>query len=128
MYTQYHNPDTKKFVDKTGLSAFEGAGNKGLGRDKLHHGSNSGYQAINMAYLLGATQIILLGYNMGKPNGKAHFFGDHPKGLRNGNYESYINNFTRLAEDLAHEGVEVINCTPDTRLTQFKKAALCEAL
>ena len=124
LYSQYHNPSTKAYVDKTGLNAFEGAGNKGLGRNKLHHGSNSGYQAINMAYLLGASKIILLGYNMGRPNGKAHFFGDHPEGLRNGHYEAYIKHFTRLAEDLAREGVEVINCTPDTLLTQFKRAEL----
>lgn len=103
-------------------------GNKGLGKTKLHHGGNSGYQAINMAYLLGATKIILLGYNMSKPGGKNHFFGDHPKGLHNGNYEAYAKNFDRLAEDLSQEGVEVINCTPNSKLTQFQRGELCDEI
>lgn len=128
LYTQWHTPETQRFAEKTGLNAIEGSPARGLGRDRLHHGENSGYQAINMAYLLGATRIILLGYNMSKPGGKSHFFGDHPKGLHNGNYENYIRNFDRLAEDLAREGVEVINCTPGSRLTQFRAAELREAL
>lgn len=89
----------------------------------LHFNANSGAQAINLAYLMGATRIILLGYDMGA-TGQSHWFGSHPKGLNNGNYAGYVRNFTKLAADLRYEGVEVINCTRTTALTQFPRAEL----
>jgi hypothetical protein len=105
------------------LEAIQGAHNKGLGRGILHFNSNSGAQAINLAYLLGAKRIGLLGYDMGA-TGRTHFFGDHPKGLINGNYENYVPEFNRLATDLEQEGIEVVNCTRKTLLTQFRRETL----
>lgn len=126
LWTQYHNDATKKFVDEYGLNAFEGKGQPGLGKHIIHHGSNSGFQAINLAFLLhrrdfsgDSQRIILLGYDMGRTGGKSHWFGDHPSGFTNGNHSSFIPQFTRLAEDLAKEGVEVVNCSRETKLTQF---------
>jgi len=129
LYTQYHNDSTRKFAEKEGLKALPGAGHHGLGRDKLHHGSNSGYQAIGLAYLLAKEdkvhpRIILLGFDMGRTGGKNHFFGDHPKGFTNGQYANFVPRFSRLAEDLASEGVEVINCTRQSNLNQFPKMTL----
>jgi len=105
------------------LTATQGAHSSGLGREIIHFNGNSGAQAINLAYLMGATRIILLGYDMGA-TGQSHWFGSHPKGLTNGNYSGYVSNFTKLAADLAREGVEVINCTRQTALTQFKRAEI----
>lgn len=105
----------------------EGCGAPGLGRDHIRHGSNSGYQAINLAYLLGAGRIILLGYDMGA-TGNTHFFGAHPKPMTSGNYTTFVERFTPLAEDLKREGVEVLNCTPQTALTQFTRASLDDVL
>jgi hypothetical protein len=42
-------------------------------------GGNSGYQAIGLSLHLGATRVILLGYDMTWTAGKAHWFGMHPK-------------------------------------------------
>lgn len=70
--------------------------------------------------MFGAATIVLLGYDMSAKNGH-HFFGSHPQGLTNGNYESFVTRFDQLAKDLRREGVEVINATPDSALTQFKK-------
>ena len=125
LYTQWHNPEQKDKVwtESEGITAIEGCRVKGLGKDKLHFNSNSGAQAINLAYLLGATRIILLGYDMGA-TGNSHWFGSHPKALRNGNYTNYVADFNRLADDLKREGVEVINCTRQTALTQFKRAEI----
>lgn len=127
-YTQWRDPSEKAYAEEHGIIPLQGASNAGLGRDKLHYGQNSGYQAINLAYLLGATRIILLGYDMQKTGGKDHWFGSHPQGLINGNYSDFVHNFTQLAEDLRAEGVEVINCSRETALTQFKRADLCAAL
>lgn len=122
-WTQAHNDTTRTFAEEWGLNYKPGAGQGGLGVDKIHHGANSGYQAINLAYLFGAERIILLGYDMGA-TGDTHFFGNHPKGLFNGNYRSFVSNFDRLAQDLKRYGVEVINCTRQTALTQFPRGVI----
>lgn len=129
LYTQWHNPEEKdrEWAESEGINAIQGCHAKGLGSDRLHFNSNSGAQAINLSYLLGATRIILLGYDMGA-TGNSHWFGDHQKGLRNGNYGQYVETFTRLAEDLKRAGVEVINCTRRTALHQFKQAELSTVL
>lgn len=127
LYTQWHDSEGKDraWAESEGITAIQGCHAKGLGSDLLHFNSNSGAQAINLAYLLGATRIILLGYDMGA-TGNTHWFGDHPKGLRNGKYEQYVETFTRLAEDLKRAGVEVINCTRQTALTQFRRSTITD--
>jgi hypothetical protein len=81
----------------------------------LHAGRNSGYQAINLAYLMGATRIGLLGYDM---QGGGHFFGRHPKSLRqNSDYSVFRAAFRTIQP---HEyGIEIWNCTRDTGLDAF---------
>jgi hypothetical protein len=124
LYTQYRNPKEAEFARENGIEALEGAHSSGLGKKVLHYGSNSGYQAINLAYLMGATDINLLGYDMGQTGGKNHWFGNHPNGLTNGNYESFIPRFDSLAADLVKEGVRVTNYTRVTKLNQFKRGNL----
>ena len=130
LYTQYHNDSVKQYADRENLKSVPGKGSPGLGFDRIHHGGNSGYQAINLAYLLldGAnlkgSRIILLGYDMGNTHGKSHFFGDHPTGMSNGNYSNFVPAFSQLAADLKAEGVEVINCSRHSALTQFKRGVI----
>lgn len=107
------------------LSWVFGKSKSGLGRDCVHFGGNSGYQAINLAYLWGATRIVLLGFDCKPVAGKDHWFGQHPKGLTQIQpYELWMNNFPLLARELADEGVEVINCSPDTALKCFKRSSI----
>ena len=115
---------------KYGLNRIEGSGAAGLGRDKVHYGANSGYQAINLAYLFGAKKMILLGLDCKRgPNNESHHHGDHPRKInKDMPIKLWINNFTRLAEDLKSEGVEVINSTRDTALNCFNKVKLEDAL
>lgn len=127
LYGQWRTDDEKEYAAQNGITALQGAHNRGLGRELIHYNSNSGAQAMNLAYLLGASRIILLGYDMGA-TGNMHWFGSHPKGMQNGNYSSYVQCFTRLAEDLANEGVQVINCTRQTALHQFERAELREII
>lgn len=128
LYTQYRKPDELSFAQEHGITALEGMDGQGLGKDKLHFNSNSGAQAINLAFFKGATRIILLGYDMQNTGGKSHWFGDHPKELHNGQYLTFVDRFTRLAQDLKAEGVDVVNCTRETALTQFRRAELSEVL
>lgn len=90
----------------------------GLGKTVLHQGSNSGYQAINLAYLFGAKKIILLGYDMMPMGKKQHWHKDHGNGVVNP-YARWLEKFENLARDLAAEGIAVVNCTRKTALRCF---------
>lgn len=94
----------------------------------LRTGSNSGYQAINLAVHLGATRVLLLGYDMQNgPKGKSHWFGDHPWGCSS-QYGTFLVQFATIVEPLRQIGVEVINCTRRTVLNCFPKQSLEAAL
>lgn len=104
-----------------------GRNKNGLGSDCVHFGGNSGYQAINLAYLWGAKRIILLGFDCKPINGQAHWFGQHPEGLnKTQNFDFWINHFNQLAKDLERENIEVINCSMDSALECFKKVKIEE--
>ena len=95
-------------------------GADGLSRDKtkVHTGSNSGYAAIGLAYHLGATRILLLGYDMMMDGDRRHFFGDHPEGLNvASNYNNFINRFKTI--NPADYGIEIWNVTRRTAMTCF---------
>jgi hypothetical protein len=93
---------------------------------KIHYGSNSGFQGINLAILFGAKRIILVGFDM-RVNGKRHFFGNHPAGLSNStDYTSWVPQFANAAKRLT--GVEIVNATPGSALTCFKMMGLDDAL
>lgn len=116
---------------KYDLNLWEGESKAGLGKVKLHFGSNSGYQAVNLAYLLGAPKIILLGYDMQRDGEQVHFFGNHPYHKPGGGptdslMQDWCNNFVALARDLKNEDVEVINATRKTALTAFDRLPLEE--
>lgn len=103
----------------------------GLGRQPLtvHSGQNGGYQAINLAYHCGARRIILLGYDMQRTAGRAHWHADHPDGWGNARYpETWVPRFDALAADLEAAGVAVVNATTETALHCFPRLTLEEAL
>lgn len=112
---------------KYGLEFVPGLPRAGLGVNAIHHGSNSGYQAINLAYMFGARRVLLLGYDMQKHAGKSHFFGDHPPGLvQDSPYRQFIKAFDTI--DPADYGMEIINCTPGSALKRFPAVTLDAAL
>lgn len=97
--------------------------------DRIRHGGNSGYQAINIAMKLGAKRIILLGYDMHARGAKSHWFGEHPNGRqRDGRYDTWLKEFPALQEAAMFRGQEIINCTPDSDLKCFKLMSLSDFL
>lgn len=67
---------------------------------------NSGAQAINLAYLLGARRIVLVGMDMQG----SHFFGDHPKPIRcDSEFKQMVRGMSAMACELDREGVQVVN-------------------
>lgn len=120
-----------------GVSTLDCTGVDGLETDPaaIRHGNNSGYQAINLAYHLGAKRIVLVGYDMrlGR-NGETHWnYGQRPEGARDNDYENVIRysmlpHFKTLAAPLEAAGVEVLNATPQSALQVWPAVTLKEVL
>lgn len=112
------------------MKLVEGRDGKGFSFDPgvIHYGSNGGFQAVNLALLMGATRIVLVGFNMQPVDGKGHFFGSHGPGLRNTtNYSNFIRAFEVAAASLP-QGIEILNATPASALTCFPGIDLDQAL
>jgi len=121
MWTQ-----SKDAAQKYNVSHIPGESQAGLGRNVIHFGGNSGYQAINLAYIFGARKIVLLGYDMQMTNGRQHYFGQHPyhKNAQGPNarlFQNWLKKFDELARDLKKENVQVINATKQSALNCFYK-------
>lgn len=88
---------------------------------KLVSGSNSGLLGMEVAVMLGATSLLLLGFDM---HG-THFFGKHPTPLKN----TEPHRFEQFKRQIAgFRKVPVINCTPNSALDCFPKMDLQCAL
>ena len=110
------------------LNIVEGKHARSLSTDSsiIHWGSNSGYQLLNIAFLMGCSRFLLVGYNMQKIGGVRHFFGEHPDGLsKNSPYHKFLSAFDSIEEPIRNI---VVNCTPDSALTTFRKGNLKEEL
>ncbi len=112
-----------------GLTLVCGAHEDGFSLDPglIHYGSVSGFQAINLALLMGAKRILLVGYDM-RVNGRRHFFGNHPDPLTNAmRFEALVPQFARAAHHLPPE-IKILNCTPGSALDCFPMSDLEAAL
>lgn len=95
----------------------------GLSTDQtfINTGRNSGFAAVNIAYLAGAARIVLIGYDMKfHRDGRSHWFGDHPNLVRS-NYNNFISQFDKVADQNL---VDIVNCTPKSALKCFRIAEL----
>lgn len=96
---------------------------------------------MNLAYKLGATKIVLLGYDMTNTGGKAHWFGNHPTHYPEGHrlHGKTRNNATRMGvnqdparfiydfDTLRDAPVEIVNASRHTKLDMFPRVALEDA-
>lgn len=96
----------------------------------LATGKNSGFQAINLAYLLGFRRVILLGYDMKfGQNGEKHCHPDHPDyNPLDVTVAEWVRIFNKAAPIMEGLGLLVINATRDTDLDCFLRVQLEEVL
>jgi hypothetical protein len=90
-------------------------------------GGNSGYQAIHIAMHTKASRILLCGFNMRSYDGNDHWHPEHPKGLRTTTpelYNRWCERFEVLAQEAKLRNIDVVNVTPDSALTVFRKSTL----
>lgn len=89
-------------------------------------GYDSGTSAINVAHLFGATEIILLGYDMQG----GHWFNGEP-GIVNGlpfppesHFQRHMVPLPQIAADAKRRGIRIVNCSPSSRVDCFEKQPL----
>jgi hypothetical protein len=120
------------FEDHPQVQKLKFTGQQGLETDPtgLRHGSNSTYQAMNLAYHFGVKKIILLGVDMRiSESGKSHWHDEHRAlGFHNVIKNTMLPQFQHLVEPLKAAGVEVINATPGSALTLWEHKSLEDAL
>lgn len=122
--------DKKRQAEQWRLNLVHGASKQGFSTDPslIHYGSNSGFQAVNLAILFGVCRIVLVGFNMQDVGGRRHFFGDHPGRLqRSAKYERFVPAFKAAARKMP-AGVMIENATPNTALRCFPCLPIEEAL
>ena len=104
-----------------GVSRLRCADATGLEKDPaaLAHGSNSGYQAINLAYHFGAKVIVLIGYDLQTVKGRVHWQQRSSEQVASSQKTMatvMLPRFATLEEPLRKAGVKVYNATPGSAL------------
>jgi hypothetical protein len=101
----------------------------GLGQGVLGWNGNTGASAINLALILGAERVFLLGFDMKlgenkKPNWHEHRVESAAESV----YERFLKGFDDVAIDLKTKfpNRKVINITDDSDLNCFPKISLAE--
>lgn len=90
---------------------------------------SAGGAALNVAYLMGASRAILLGFDMRTIKGKHNWHDFHKKQERDQIYRSSMMPFLKCMSDaMKVTGFEIYNATEDSALDLFPKITLKEVL
>lgn len=111
-------PDTAKRVWRT-------TEHVGLSDDPtMVTGYDAGTSAIDLAHHFGATEIVLLGYDMvgGRWfNGEIPHFLPHPLESQ---FQQHMAPLPLIAADAKRKGIRIVNCSPISRVTCFERRHL----
>lgn len=91
-----------------------------------HHG---GYQALNLALHLGATEVWLIGYDLRVVDGRDHFFGEYRQrelAVAGRSYARWAAVYNTVQP--ADYGLRILNMTPGSAITAFPFGDLDDAL
>lgn len=116
-----HHPEAAGFKGRkfSGMVDFQNV--EGVEKLPGENATNSGLLGVKVAVLLGATKVLLCGFDLHSP-GK-HFFGRHGGSLRSTTPQR-MEAFKRQFERYQPRGVEIINCTPGSALRVYPLASL----
>lgn len=89
----------------------------------LAMGSNSGLLGIHVAVKLGATKVLLLGFDLQG----THYFGPHTGNLKNSS-PTRVAAFQQQFANYKPRHVEILNCNPNSKLKCYPMARLEEHL
>lgn len=97
--------------------------------DGVHSGTHSGYGALNLAILLGANPIYLIGYDMDKSKEKQKVWwhsGYPSDGQTSAVYDLFRGEFREnesTFRDLSAAGTRIVNLNPHSSLTLFDRVS-----
>lgn len=102
----------------------------GLYRDAIGYNWSSGASAINVALILGAKRVFLLGIDCNAPDGKSvdwytenHLYMPNAPHHRAEVFNQFIEGFSRIKQTLPiFPNTEIINLNPESALEVFPKA------
>jgi len=78
-------------------------------------GANSGSHAMMLAYALGHRHMALIGFDFQHTGGQAHFFGDHPEGMRNAaGCSQWLSHLPEVLKRMP--GAAIVNCSTETAI------------
>lgn len=82
-------------------------------------GFDAGTSAINLAVLFGASEIVLLGYDMvgGRWFSDRHYLPNPPES----DFIRHMTPLPAIAADAKRKGVRIVNCSPVSRVTCFER-------
>jgi len=98
---------------------------------------NSGSAAISVAVQAGAKRIILLGFDMKTDSNHQHWHDMYGGGLidnqkiitkTTATFSRHLSGFSSIAQDARRMGVQIINASPDSAITQFPKVHVKELM
>lgn len=89
------------------------------------NGENSGYCALNLAYILNPETIYLYGFDMNYDGGKDHFFGDYEwkgKGCSNSasKFKKWASEMHDAARQFEETGIKVFNTNRKSAVKAFQ--------
>ena len=98
--------------------------------DKVSWNLNSGAAAISIAAHTGVKRIILVGFDMDlNEKGDQHWHGLYnkvnPKGVP---FKRHLQGFSEIAKDAKAMGIEIINASPNSKITEFRKCKVKDLL
>lgn len=79
---------------------------------------NAGMSAVNFAYHLGVKRVILLGFDMRRVDDRPNWHNDHPS-LQKNPYFRFLRSVDHVHRDAILFGLDVVNCTPGSAITQW---------
>lgn len=103
-----------------------------IGSPEIQQGRSSGHTAVSLAIAMGASHVVLLGYDMRIVAGQEHHHQGEPGYTGPRDLTLYEKEFApgfegwRAAAEAS--GVDVVNCTPDSAITEFRFSTLDEVL
>ena len=115
-----------------------------MDRGKVAWNQNSGAASISLAAQLGVKRIVLIGFDMSlDTGGTSHWHGYHReikgnpenrRGIRRKGtlkgppFNRHLRGFPVIAEDAKKLGIEILNASPNSAITEFKKVRLRDVL
>jgi hypothetical protein len=122
-------PDKVKRVQGEGDPSFPVRDFPRLGSPVIRQGRSSGHTAVSLAVALGAKQIVLLGFDMRLVEGREHHHQEYAGPRDQDIYaREFVPGFDGWNAAALAAGVEILNATPGSAVTEFPFRDLDEIL